>query len=75
MKRIILVYSLSLAALIMALKLLEYRYFVQRLSLEIYLGTVAVLFTAFGVWAGLRLTRPKPVIVTQVVQAITSSSP
>ena len=58
MKRTILLYSVSLAVLVVALKLLEYRFLVQRLSLEIYLGTVALLFTGFGVWAGKRLTRP-----------------
>ncbi|MBD2701322.1 DNA-binding response regulator [Spirosoma sp. BT702] len=65
MKRTIFLYGLSLAALIVALKLLEFRFMVHSLSLEIYLSTIAVLFTAFGVWAGLKLTRPKTVLVPQ----------
>ncbi|GAB3955227.1 response regulator transcription factor [Spirosoma harenae] len=65
MKRTILLYSLSLAALVIALKLLEYRFLVQALPVEMYLGTVAILFTALGVWAGLKLTRTKTMIVTQ----------
>ncbi|NUO81824.1 response regulator transcription factor, partial [candidate division KSB1 bacterium] len=37
---------------------------VYDLSLEIYLGLVALLFTGLGVWAGLRLTRKKIVVAT-----------
>ena len=48
-----------MAVLIGILKFVEYRYFVHDIPLEFYVGTVAVLFTALGIWAGLRLTRPK----------------
>jgi NarL family two-component system response regulator LiaR len=40
----------------------EYRFFVHDLSLEVYLGTVAVLFTGLGIWAGQRLTRKKVIV-------------
>lgn len=63
MRKTILIYGLALAALTAALKFFEYRYFVRDQSLEIYLGLVAVLFTGVGVWAGLKLTRKKVVIV------------
>jgi DNA-binding NarL/FixJ family response regulator len=56
-------YGIALAALIAIMKFVEYRYFVQDLSLEFYGGIVAVLFTALGIWAGLRLTRRKVIIV------------
>jgi DNA-binding NarL/FixJ family response regulator len=52
-----------MAALIGFLKMIEYRYVVRDFSLEVYLGVVAALFTGLGVWAGLRLTRRKVVIV------------
>jgi two-component system, NarL family, response regulator LiaR len=58
-KRTILIYALAMAALITLLKILEYRFFVRDLSLEFYLGTVALLFSALGVWAGLKLTQKK----------------
>lgn len=48
-----------MAALIAVLKLVEYKYFVRDIPLEFYIGLVATLFTALGIWAGLRLTRPK----------------
>ena len=63
MLRTIILYGLALAALIFLLKFLEYRLFVRDLSLEFYIGIVAVFCTAVGVWAGLRLTRPKKVLV------------
>lgn len=48
-----------MAALIGLLKFVEYRYFVRDVPLEFYIGMVAIMFTALGIWAGLRLTRPK----------------
>jgi DNA-binding CsgD family transcriptional regulator len=59
----ILYYGLALAGLTALLKFIEYRYFVKDFTLEMYLGLVAVLFTGLGIWAGLRLTRPKVVRV------------
>lgn len=59
MRRTIILYGLAMAALIGVLKLVEYRYFVRDIPLEFYVGIVAITFTALGIWAGLRLTRPK----------------
>ena|SRR5260221_13092484 len=59
MRRTILIYGIAMAALVALLKLVEYKYFVRDIPLEFYIGLVAVLFTALGIWAGLRLTRPK----------------
>jgi NarL family two-component system response regulator LiaR len=63
MRRTILLYGVALALLIFLLKFLEYRLFVRDLSLEFYIGIIALFCTAIGVWAGLRLTRPKKVLV------------
>jgi len=64
MKRTIILYASMLALLVFFLKFIEYRFFVRDLSLEFYMGLIAVLFTAVGIWAGLRLTRKKTLIVT-----------
>ena len=64
MKRTIILYGLAMATLIFLLKLLEYRLFVRDLSMEFYIGIVAVMFTGLGIWAGLKLTRKKTVIIT-----------
>ncbi|MBS1509143.1 MAG: DNA-binding response regulator [Bacteroidetes bacterium] len=52
-----------MAALIFLLKYLEYRLFVHDLSTEFYVGIIAVMFTALGIWVGLKLTRKKIVMV------------
>ena len=64
MKRTIILYGLALAALISLLKFLEYRLFLRDLSLEFYVGVLAVLFTMLGVWVGLKLTRKKTIVIT-----------
>ena len=53
-----------MAILVGLLKFVEYKFFVRDIPLEFYIGVVAVLFTALGVWAGLRLTRPKVVEIS-----------
>ncbi len=63
MRKTIIIYGLAMAALLGLLKLVEYKYFVRDIPLEFYIGVVAVMFTALGIWAGLRLTRPKIVEV------------
>jgi len=62
-KRTIILYSLALAGLVFLMKFLEYRFIIRDLSLEFYFGIVAILFTALGIWAGLKLTRKKVVLV------------
>lgn len=63
MKRTIILYGLALAALVFLLKYLEYQLIVRNLSIEFYVGIVALFFTALGIWAGLKLTQKKIVIV------------
>ena len=64
MRKTIIIYGISMAVLVGLLKLVEYKYFVREIPLEFYIGLVAVMFTALGIWAGLRLTRPKIVEVS-----------
>lgn len=54
MKRTVLYYGIALALLLGFLKYIEYRYMVRDLSIEFYLGIVALFFSGLGVWAGLR---------------------
>jgi NarL family two-component system response regulator LiaR len=63
MWRTVLLYGLSLAAMIALLKFLEYRLLVRDLSLEFYMGILAVGFAVLGVWMGMRLTRRREVLV------------
>ena len=57
MKKTILLYGLLLAGLTGLLQFLEYRYFVRDLSVEFYVGMIALFFTGLGIWVGLKLTR------------------
>lgn len=59
MRRIIIIYGLSMALLFGLLKYLEYSYFVHNMTLEIYLAVIAISFAILGVWVGRKLTQPK----------------
>ena len=60
-----LIYGLTGGALIVILKLVEFRFLVVEHSLEIYGAIIALLFAALGIWLGLKLTR-KEVVVKEV---------
>ena len=60
------VYSISLAFLLFLLKWLELRFIIFDHSFEIYIGFIAVIFTALGIWLALKLSKPK--IETIVVE-------
>lgn len=63
MKRTIIIYGISLAVLIFLLQYLKFKFFVRDLSIEFYVGILAIGFTALGIWAGLKLTTKKIVTV------------
>jgi DNA-binding CsgD family transcriptional regulator len=54
------IYSISLAFLLFLLKWLELRFIIFDHSFEIYIGFIAVIFTALGIWLALKLSKPKP---------------
>jgi DNA-binding CsgD family transcriptional regulator len=66
-KKTVLVYGILGGVLIAALKIIEYRYLVVEHSLEIYGGLVALLFSALGIWLGLKLTRTRETVVVREV--------
>jgi DNA-binding CsgD family transcriptional regulator len=59
-------YGISLAMLLILLKWLEFRFVIIDHALEIYIGVIALIFTALGIWLALKLARPK--IQTVVVE-------
>jgi DNA-binding CsgD family transcriptional regulator len=73
LKRIVF-YSLLGGLLITLLKVLEYQYFVRAYPGEVYGGLIALIFTAAGVWAGLRLRARKEVVVVREVR-VASNGP
>lgn len=52
-------YGVSLAVLLFLVKWLELRFIIIDHSLEIYVGSIAVVFTVLGIWLAQKLTKPK----------------
>ncbi|HMI79039.1 MAG TPA: LuxR C-terminal-related transcriptional regulator [Ferruginibacter sp.] len=57
--RTILLYGAGLALLLFLLKWLELRFIIFDHAFEVYMGAIAVIFTALGIWLALKLTKPK----------------
>ncbi len=75
MKKTILVYGILGGLLIATLKVIEYRFLVVEHSLEIYGGLVALLFSALGIWLGLKLTRTHERVVVREVSVVVREVP
>jgi len=67
MKRHVLIFGLAGGLLIATLQYTEYRFVVIEHSIELYGALVAILFAAFGIWLGLRITRRRETIRETVV--------
>jgi two-component system, NarL family, response regulator LiaR len=57
--RPIFLYGSLLAALVLALKWLQWRFLIKDAHLEIYVGLLALFFTALGVWIATQWVQPK----------------
>jgi NarL family two-component system response regulator LiaR len=67
MKRHVLIFGLVGGLLIATLQYTEYRFVIIEHSVELYGALVAILFAAFGIWLGLRITRSRETIRETVV--------
>ena len=67
MKNNILIYGLVLGLLIAGLKFAEYKLIIRDHSIEIYGGLIALIFTAIGIWVGLKFVKKKEVLVVKEV--------
>lgn len=67
MKRHAVIFGLVGGILIAALQFAQDRFIVIEHSLEVYGALVAILFSIFGIWLGLRLTRGREVVRETVV--------
>lgn len=67
MKRHVLIFGLVGGVLIATLQYTQYRFIVIENSIELYSALVAILFAAFGVWLGLRITRSRDIIRETVI--------
>jgi two-component system, NarL family, response regulator LiaR len=60
-KKAVLIYGFTGALLIVALRLVEYRFLVLEHSIQIYGALIASLFAGLGIWLGVTLTKEKRV--------------
>jgi DNA-binding CsgD family transcriptional regulator len=65
-----LLYGLFGGVLIALLRVIEYQHFIRAYPGEVYGGLVALIFTAIGIYLGLRWTRPKEVVVVKEVEVL-----
>ncbi len=64
--REIMLYGLSLAAVLLLLKWLEVRLLIVDLRLELFISCIAILFTLLGIWLSLKLVKPK--VETRIIE-------
>ena len=57
--RHIILYGLILAALIFALKWLQWKFLIVDNAIDIYIGLIAVFFTVLGIWVATQIVKPK----------------
>ncbi|HKR63758.1 MAG TPA: response regulator transcription factor [Thermoanaerobaculia bacterium] len=68
MTKQVLLYGVAGGVLITLLKVIEYKHFVHEYPGELYGGLLALIFTAVGIYLGLKWTRPKEVVVVKEVR-------
>jgi two-component system, NarL family, response regulator LiaR len=67
MGRQIVVWGAAGGILIALLKVIEYKHFVHEYPSEVYGGLLALIFTAIGIYLGLKWTRNQEVVVVKEV--------
>lgn len=66
----IIIYGISLAILLFLLRWLQLRLIVFNHAFEIYVGAIALIFTALGIWLALKLIKPKVQIVEHIIEKV-----
>ncbi|MGB0176140.1 MAG: response regulator transcription factor [Owenweeksia sp.] len=65
--RHIILYGVALAILVFALKWLQWKFLIVDNAIDIYIGLIAVFFTALGIWVSTQVAKPKKVVVEKQV--------
>jgi two-component system, NarL family, response regulator LiaR len=55
----VILYGIALAILLVLLKWLEFKLIIVDHAFQLYIGAIAIFFTALGIWLALKLTKPK----------------
>jgi ATP/maltotriose-dependent transcriptional regulator MalT len=70
MRRHVLIFGVVGGLLIAALQYTEYRFVILSHSVELYGALIAILFAAFGIWLGLRITRSRETVVETIRETV-----
>ncbi|MEA3245347.1 MAG: response regulator transcription factor [Gemmatimonadota bacterium] len=68
MRRQVLIYGIVGGLVVAGLKAVEYRWLIVEHSVAIYGGIVAAVFAALGIWLGVRLVRPREIVIVRRVE-------
>ncbi|MDF3026085.1 MAG: ATP-dependent transcriptional regulator, MalT-like, LuxR family [Fluviicola sp.] len=72
--KLILLYAVSLAALLFLMRWLEFRLLMIDHATELYAAVVAIVFMVLGIWLAKHLSKPKTVLVEKTVYLDQSGS-
>lgn len=61
-----LTYGISMALVLILLKSLEAHFIVFNYRLDLFIGSIAIVFTVLGIWLALKLVKPK--VVTRIIE-------
>ena len=67
--KLIILYGISCAVVLFLLKWLEVRFLIIDHAMELYVGSIAIIFTCLGIWLALKLAKPK-VRTVEVVKEV-----
>lgn len=74
--KLIIGYAVLLAALVLVLKWLEWKYLMVDNSMEAYIGLLAIFFTVLGVWIARHIVKPKvETVVVEKEVIVTQNGP
>lgn len=63
----ILLYGLVLAILVFFMKWIQWNFLIVDNAIDIYIGIIAILFLALGVWVANQMIKPKTVIIERKI--------
>ena len=73
--KLVFLYGISLAALCLLLKWLEYRFIIMDHAFDMYIGAIALVFTGLGIWLSGKLRKPKTETIIIEKEVFVTKSP
>jgi NarL family two-component system response regulator LiaR len=74
MKRHVLIYGILGGILITVLQWSQYHFLIVKHAEEIYVGLIAAIFAALGIWLGIKLNGPRQRVLTEEI-AVPAAAP